>query len=95
MRTADGRPHEVQDLIVSDLRFKVVVFTGDQQNAEQQKKLEALAATVESERGFVKKFTPKNGEPDAVFELITIGTGKKEDVNFTDVPASLRRHWSK
>ena len=80
MRTADGRPHEVQDLIVSDLRFKVVVFTGDQQNAEQQKKLEALAATVESERGFVKKFTPKNGEPDAVFELITIGTGKKEDV---------------
>jgi phenol 2-monooxygenase len=95
IRTADARPYEIQDLLTSDTRFKIAIFTGDQKNPEQKKKLDTLAAAVEKEDSFIKKYTPKDLPGDAIFDIFSVGTEVKEEANFTDIPASLRRHWSK
>ncbi|KAI5114722.1 hypothetical protein M0805_001492, partial [Coniferiporia weirii] len=96
LRAADARPYELQDLLPSDTRFKLVVFTGDLDVAAQNAKVSAFAEAAAGEAGFLIKYgrAAANGWAD-VFGIITILAGKKEGVNYTSVPAVLRSHWSK
>ncbi|KAI5120427.1 hypothetical protein M0805_009889 [Coniferiporia weirii] len=96
LRAADARPYELQDLLPSDTRFKLVVFTGDLDVAAQAAKVSAFAEAAAGEAGLLSKYgrAAMNGWAD-VFGIITILAGKKEDVNYTSVPAVLRSHWSK
>lgn len=100
LRAADGRPYELQDLLPSDLRFKILVFTGDLDAETQRDRVSKFAQAVTSEGGFLRKYGQRRvGEGatgwNEVFELFSIVSGKKETVNYTIVPAALRSHWSK
>jgi len=95
LRAADCRPYNIQDLLPSDTRFKVVIFPGALKHDVQQAKLQALGSELELDTGFLKKYTPIGASPDSVFDIITICADSKETCNYTDVPATLRRHWSK
>ncbi|KAG8995663.1 hypothetical protein FRB94_008888 [Tulasnella sp. JGI-2019a] len=94
-RAADCRPYNIQDLLPADTRFKLLLFPGELKNEKQMSKLRSLATELEQDTGFLKKYTPKNLAADSVFDIITICTDKKEVCNYTDVPATLRSHWSK
>ncbi|KAG8883883.1 hypothetical protein FRB97_005721 [Tulasnella sp. 331] len=93
--TSDYRPFNIQDLLPADTKFKVLLFPGELKNEKQKFKLQALATELERETGFLKKFTPKHLAASSVFDIITIGTDKKDVCDYTDVPAGLRSHWSK
>lgn len=95
LRAADCRPYQIQDLAPSDTRFKLIIFCGDLKDASQRKKLDSFAKELDSETGFVKKFTPEGAPFDSVFDILTIGTTKKETCSYTEVPERLRSHWSK
>ncbi|EJD48151.1 hypothetical protein AURDEDRAFT_183516 [Auricularia subglabra TFB-10046 SS5] len=95
VRAADARPENIQELVPADFRFKLLIFAGDISEPAQREKLETLANSVEAPTSFVRRFTPKNAKRDAVFDITTICTTPKEEVNFTDVPLALRNHWSK
>ncbi|KAF9454386.1 hypothetical protein P691DRAFT_770590 [Macrolepiota fuliginosa MF-IS2] len=91
VRAADGRPYEIQDLLPADTRFKVLVFTGDSGNKEQRARLDDLATEL---KGVFSPFAPE-GDVTKVFDITSISTAKKEKVNYNDMPALFRSHWSK
>lgn len=98
IRASDFRPIELQDLLPSDTRFKVIVFTGDLDAQTQRDKVETFAKEASAVGGFLQKYGKRGDKApvwDAVFEIFSIMVGKKETVNYTSVPEVLRSHWSK
>lgn len=90
VRAADFRPYELQDLLPSDTRFKLLLFTGDISNTAQQIKLQRLADETEK---LLQRYTP--GMIYDIFDVISISSATKEKVIYTDVPLFFRPHWSK
>ncbi|KAJ7251355.1 FAD binding domain-containing protein [Mycena rebaudengoi] len=82
IRAADFRPVNLQDLLPSDTRFKLLVFTGDEP-ATSGRLLDLAVAIGEIRRGF--------GKP---MDVLTISSNRT-NFNHTEVPAALRPHWSK
>ena len=98
IRAADLRPYELHDLLPSDTRFKVIVFTGDLDSETQREKVDGFASEASALDGFLVKYGKRSGKVpswDDVFEVLTVLVGKKETVNYTVVPEVLRSHWSK
>lgn len=97
IRAADAWPYEIQDLLPSDFKFKLMIFTGDYNKPEQKAKVKVLAEGLEKPGSFYNRYAPLSTGKAAAsqrFGLITIWDGKKEEVNFYDIPAVLRPHWS-
>ncbi|KAG6900026.1 hypothetical protein C0993_004083 [Termitomyces sp. T159_Od127] len=91
-RAADGRQYELQNLLPSDTRFKVLVFTGDIYDAVQRAKVEKLVADMEASNGFLRRYSPN--DIFTAFDIISIASNKG-NILYTDVPDLLRSHWSK
>lgn len=51
VRAADARAYELQDLLPSDARFKILVFAGDTANPAQRAKVEKLVGEGREGRG--------------------------------------------
>jgi len=94
VRAADARPYELQDLLPADTRFKVLIFAGDTTDLAQRMKVEKLADEMGRPKSFLKKYTPGE-ERNKVFDILAISSGKKEHVNYTELPELFRSHWSK
>ncbi|KIP05547.1 hypothetical protein PHLGIDRAFT_91984 [Phlebiopsis gigantea 11061_1 CR5-6] len=88
VRAADARPFEIQDLLPADTRFKLLVFAGDTTDAAQLARVRALATALED--GVYGRFGGA-----AVFDVMAVCAATKEKVNYTDLPAIFRTHWSK
>ena len=97
IRAADSRPYELQDLCPADTKFKVLIFPGDISDPAQVERAQRLAEALGKPGSFLSKYgRAKSGVVGwKVFELLTICATKKEVVNYLDVPALLRPHWSK
>ncbi|KAI0738708.1 FAD binding domain-containing protein [Daedaleopsis nitida] len=93
VQAADIRPVNIHDRMPSDTRFKALFFTGDLAAAETKARLRALADELEAPESFLHRY----GQEDyrKVFDILCICTAKKEDVDYTDVPKTLRPHWTK
>lgn len=46
LRVADCRPYSTQDLLKSDFRYKLLVFTGDVKDAKQRELVKKLSEDV-------------------------------------------------
>lgn len=109
IRAADARPFEIQDLIPADTRFKILIFAGNTSRAEQHARLQRLSENLEGGDGLLRKYGRGDGSAIGsglkwwdgkgvgrdVFDVLVIGSAKKEKVNYTDIPEVLRSHWSK
>ena len=95
IRAADMCPIEIQDLLPSDVRFKVLLFAGNLTETRVAE-LKMLAEELSKSSSFLHKYSP-DGNFSTVFDIITITAGKKDDVNYNYllVPAFFRPHWSK
>ncbi|EJC99951.1 uncharacterized protein FOMMEDRAFT_92013 [Fomitiporia mediterranea MF3/22] len=91
LNTANGRPHEIQDSLPSDGRWKLIVFTGNLGEEEGARRRVQEFAEGDNEAIWKKE----KREWDEVFEIVSVMAGKKEVVDYTDVPAVLRSHWTK
>lgn len=56
----------------TDMRWRILIFTGDINNHEQKAKVKAFAERMDAEDAFAKKFTPKDAKFDSVFDFISI-----------------------
>lgn len=98
VRAADAKPYELQDLLPSDTRFKVLVFTGDMNAESQRGRVNKFTEESTNDHGFLTRYGQRSGTGRGwaeVFEVITILIGTKETVEYTCVPPALRPHWSK
>jgi phenol 2-monooxygenase len=95
VRVADARPIEIQDMLPSDTRFKLLLFVG-LLTSEQLGKVRRLAEDFELPTSFLQKYGyPEHDKAQSMFDIIPITSGKKDDVNYLDLPLTLRTHWSK
>ncbi|KAI0794575.1 FAD binding domain-containing protein [Fomes fomentarius] len=93
IRAADARPYNIQDVLPSDTRWKVLIFAGNTADPTQAARVRALAEELENPEAFLKRFG--RDEHATVFDALSISSAKKQDVNYTDLPPFLRPHWSK
>ncbi|KAI0091496.1 FAD binding domain-containing protein [Irpex rosettiformis] len=93
VRVADGRPFEIQDLLPSDARFKILVFAGDITQESQVARVKECAAHFDKPEGFFRKYGGKN--PEKVFDVLAICSQQKDTLSYTDLPEVFRAHWSK
>lgn len=93
VRATDARPFELHDLLPSDARFKVLVFTGDIYESSQKSRVEKLAQKMGADDSFLKRYS-KAGDIFAAFDILAI-TSKNDIVRHTDLPELFRSHWAK
>ncbi|KAG2114120.1 FAD binding domain-containing protein [Suillus clintonianus] len=92
LRAADACPFELQDLLPSDFRFKLLVFVGEFGDPLKQARVESMVTDMQTPKCFLNRYaTPGNSR----FDIITISKGRKEVFNFMLLPTLLRSHWSK
>ena len=91
---ADALPCELQDLLPSDFRYKLLVFTGDLNDALQQERIESTVKGLQKPEIFLAKYASKESS-NSRFDIIAISKGNKEEFDFLQVPSLLRSHWSK
>jgi phenol 2-monooxygenase len=95
VRAADARPYEIQDMLPSDTRFKLLFFVG-YLTEERVRELNALSDQMRRPSCFLQKYGyPTEGTAQSMFSIITIMSGDKEDVDYIRVPTLLRPHWCK
>lgn len=85
------RPFELHDLLPSDLRFKILVFAGDTTDPEQRKRVQKVADAMTAADGFLGK----TGKAKKVVDIMAVSSGDKDRVNYNELPAVFRSHWSK
>jgi len=88
----------IQDVCPSDTRFKIILFVGDLKNPEQAQRVSKLATDMSGAEGYLNKFGRRREQElcewDA-FDIMTVCVGRKETINYLDVPKFFRSHWSK
>ncbi|KIM44405.1 hypothetical protein M413DRAFT_442389 [Hebeloma cylindrosporum] len=92
LRAADARPVEIQDLLPSDARFKLLVFTGDS-SSRSPLQLEKVRKTTEELHRVLMELTA--GRIFELFDILSIRATTKTKVRYNDLPVLLRSHWSK
>lgn len=96
IRAADAWPFEIQDLLPSDFRFKLLVFTGDFSDPLQQARVKSMVANIQKPESFLNRYaTPGKNSGNPRFDIITISKGQKEGFDLLQFPTLLRSHWSK
>lgn len=80
VRAADARPYNIQDVLPSDTRWKVLIFAGNTADPTQASRVRALAEELEKPEGFLKRFG--RDEHATVFDVLSISSAKKQDVNY-------------
>lgn len=93
VRAADGRPFELQDLLPSDGRYKLLVFAGDTHDTSQLARVRSFSDAIGEEGAFGKEVV--GGEREKWLDVLTVCSTPLQDVNYTEVPPALRLHWSK
>ncbi|KAJ8589550.1 hypothetical protein M405DRAFT_862066 [Rhizopogon salebrosus TDB-379] len=94
VRAADARPCDIQDMLPSDTRFKLLFFVG-YLTEERVRELDSLSDELRDPSCFLQKYGyPTEGTAQSMFSIITIVSGDKEDVEYTRVTPLLRPHWS-
>ncbi|PIL24615.1 hypothetical protein GSI_12499 [Ganoderma sinense ZZ0214-1] len=90
---ADAVPVNIHDMLPSDTRFKILVFTGDISEEGTMNRVRALAERMVAPTGFLKRFG--KGAYEDMFDVLCICATKQDKMDFTDVPILFRSHWSK
>lgn len=75
-------------MLISDGRFRIIIFAGDLRISTQRERLENLAMYLNSKGGPIRKYTKKDSDIDSVIEIITIISNPRissEPTGFPDI----------
>lgn len=86
----EARPVHLEDRVLSDGRFRILVFCGDATQANVKDELNRIQRVLDSESNFYKRFTPRNSFEDSVFEILTIYSSERKQLELTDFPSFAR-----
>ena len=93
LRAADCRLFEIQDLLPSDARFKIILFVGDTSDSSQLGMINNLAGELD---GILGKLAP-SGHISTMFDILVICSDTKTSIRlgYEKLPLLLRSHWSR
>ena len=92
---ADGRPYELQDLLPSDARFKVLIFAGNTLCVEQLSRVNVLADQLLSVGGILSRYAPRDLGLFSIFDILTLSMAPLKMSRVDELPKCLRPHWLK
>ena len=78
---ADAIPVNIHDMLPSDARFKILVFTGDIGVERTMDRVRALARRMDAPDGFLKRFGKDAYEK--MFDVLCICATKQDNMDFT------------
>ncbi|EMT65560.1 Phenol 2-monooxygenase [Fusarium odoratissimum] len=90
LNQADARPWHLQELLRSNGAWRLLVFPGDIDLDNQNKRMKTLCDKLSAESSFIKRFTPPSARYDSVIEVITVHASKRQDHEIFDFPEVLR-----
>ncbi|WP_297910012.1 FAD-binding monooxygenase [Thiomonas sp.] len=89
-RVADARPMQLGHVATADGRWRLYAFAGERDHAQARHGLRALCEFLhESEASPLRRHTPRDADPDAVFDLRAIFQGSHRDIDLASLPALL------
>ena len=90
IRVADGRPFDLQDILVADAKWRLLNFVGDPRAPRQEDTIQSLARYMLSAQGaFGFKTTEK------MCEIVTIGAFTGEDRYIYELPYPVKADWTR
>jgi phenol 2-monooxygenase len=92
LNQSDARPWHFQELLPSNGRWRIIVFTGDISQPEQKKKLESLGQAINEKSSFYRRFNPPAAKYDTVFEIFAVHTASRKDTTIFDFPEVFRNY---
>ncbi|KAI0804706.1 FAD binding domain-containing protein [Irpex lacteus] len=92
----DDKVIQIHDVLPSDSRFKVLVFTGDLYEAGRRDVVQSVADKfVEGKLVTERSYVGRNSiESTRLVNTFTVLKGRKGDIRYWDVPSALYRHWT-
>ena len=81
IHTADAKPANIHDLLPSDTRFKILVFVADVTTNAGATLLRDLAAQLDAESSFLRRFGHENYLQ--VFDILCITSAERDKVDYT------------
>ena len=91
VRQSDARPSHLLEPLLSNGRWRVLVFTGNIKDAAQSASVSKLVDSLSSPTSFLTKYTPPSSSVDSVFEVLAIHSTPIGDVSIFDFPEVFRR----
>jgi phenol 2-monooxygenase len=92
VRAADGWPHNVQDLLPSDARYRVLVFAGNITEDNQLSRVRELSKALDTP--FWRK--DSDAKKEDVLDILAFAHGVKSPVDaYTTIRAELGLDWTK
>ncbi len=78
---ANAIPVNIHDMMPSDMRFKILVFTGNISVEATMGRVRTLAERMDAPEEFLKRFG--QGAHEEVFDVLCICTTKSDDMDYT------------
>lgn len=91
LNQSDGRPWHLQELLPSNGRWRILVFTGEiLHNEAQRQRIKILGEKLSSSDSFIRKYTPDTGSFDGVIECLAVHASPRKDATIFDFPTVFR-----
>lgn len=90
LNQSGARPHQFQEFLRSDGRYRVVLFAGDIRDPGQRARIDAWCRQTEASGSWLKKCTHASDTIDSVIEILTIHSSPRTECNLLeDFPGIL------
>lgn len=87
---SDACPIHLGKRLNNDGRFRIIVFVGDVLKSKEKQRMANFCTALEKSDFFLHAYTPKGQLIDSIFEIITIHTANRVDIDVLDFPEILR-----
>ncbi|BEJ11446.1 hypothetical protein CspHIS471_0108680 [Cutaneotrichosporon sp. HIS471] len=94
VRHSEGLWMHFGDRLVTDGRFRIILFAGKATDAAQMARIQKFGQYLDSANSVVSRFTPKGDDRNSRIDVITIHSCHRDDIEMHDFPApSLHPKW--
>lgn len=89
LNQSDARPWHLQELLKSNGRWRVLVFSGKLTVPSTMQRMQKLGERLGARDSFIRRFTPPNHSFDSVIEILTVHAGPRTGIEMLDLPEAF------
>lgn len=89
LNQSDARPWHLQELLKSNGRWRVIVFSGQLTASRNMQRMQKLGAKLGSPNSFIHQYTPCGQAIDSLIEVLTIHAGPRASLELLDLPEAF------
>ena len=91
LNQADARPWHFQELLKSNGRWRIAIFTGNILSPPQREKIWSLGAKLAAPESFIRRYTPADAASiSSTIEILAVHSAPRTQVDIFDFPPIFR-----